>query len=100
MSLIIMHRNSQQRILTEESIYFITTNTHNSYPYFKDFKLCDVLKADIHLTQQLKNFILFSYKINPDHIHILLKPSNKENVSEILRSCDLLFVCDLITTKK
>ena len=85
-SLFTMHKNSQKRIVLEESIYFITTNTHNSYPFFKDYQLCEVLKADIHLTKELKIFALFSYKINPDHIHILLKPGTQANISEIMRS--------------
>jgi putative transposase len=81
-----MHRNSQKRIILEDSIYFITTNTFNSYPYLKDYRFCDVLKAVIHLTQELKKIQLFAYKINPDHIHIMLKPSAENNVSEIMRS--------------
>ncbi|SRR5690606_12397225 len=81
-----MHKNSQKRIILEGTIYFITTNTFNSYPYFNDHNLCDVLKADIHLVKDLKNFDLFAYKINPDHIHILLKPGENANISEIMRS--------------
>lgn len=81
-----MHRNSQKRIILEDSIYFITTNTYNSYPYFGEYSFCDVLKADIHLTQELKKFELFAYKINPDHIHIMLKPNEENNLSEIMRS--------------
>ena len=34
----------------------------------------------------MKQFKLFGYKVNPDHIHLLIQPGNKNNYSEIMRS--------------
>ena len=40
----------------------------------------------IVVCRNLKGFILYGYKINPDHIHLLIRPGERNNYSEIMRS--------------
>ena len=80
------HRNSQKRFYIKGAVYFITTATFQRYPYFNDDLLCALLAADIELCRRLKNFTLYGYKINPDHVHLLLRPGDTHHYSEIMRS--------------
>jgi len=80
------HRDSQKRIYIKNAIYFITTNTFEAYPYFKEDILCELFAKDLELCQNLKEFNIFGYKVNPDHVHLLIQPKGKNNHSEIMRS--------------
>lgn len=81
-----LHRNSQARIYIENGIYFITTNTYQAYPYFGEDLLCDLLVEDLRHTQNLKDFNIFAYKINPEHMHLLIQPRGKHNHSRIMQT--------------
>ncbi|KAA3633116.1 MAG: hypothetical protein DWP97_09790 [Calditrichaeota bacterium] len=80
-----IHKNSQKRIIVPNAIYFVTTNTYNKFQYFKNVRITHQLIKDIWYVQRVKSFELFGYKINPDHIHILIQPK-VENISECMRS--------------
>lgn len=41
------HRNSQKRIYIEDGTYFITSNTFNWYPYFKEPIFCDLFVENL-----------------------------------------------------
>ncbi len=81
-----LHRNSQKRYVIEGAIYFITTNTCDRIKYFNDDILCDLFVEDVKLTQLLKHFNIFAYKINPEHIHMLVQPKGNVTYFEIMRS--------------
>ena len=81
-----MHRNSQKRYIVENAVYFIITNTFNRVEYFNEDILGKLLVEDLLETQRLKCFNLFAYKINPEHIHVLIQPRGKDSYSEIMRS--------------
>ena len=81
-----LHRNSQKRYVIEGAIYFITTNTHDRIEYFNEDILCDLFIEDLRLTQVLKHFNIFSYKINPQHIHVMIQPKGNVTYFEIMRS--------------
>ncbi|MDR5659791.1 transposase [Serpentinicella sp. ANB-PHB4] len=69
----------------ENCYYFITTITENRESIFKDPIICDLL---IHILTQYKlqcPFNLKAFVVMPDHIHLLLQPTGKENISEIMK---------------
>ena len=80
-----MLHHPQKRIYTKDAIYFITTKTYNSYPYFEEDIFCRLLVQEIYLTQKYKKFDLIAYKINPDHVHFLMKPGCEFNYSQIMQ---------------
>lgn len=67
------HRNSQKRIHTRDKIYFITTNTKDRYPYFEEDVLCNLLVLHLELCVLLYYINIYAYKINPEHVHLLLQ---------------------------
>jgi len=81
-----LHRDSQKRYYIENGIYFITTKTFENYPYFDEDILCNLLIDDIYYSHKMKLFEIFGYKINPDHIHLLIQPSNENNYSVIMHN--------------
>ncbi|KAF0134457.1 MAG: Uncharacterized protein FD145_682 [Candidatus Saganbacteria bacterium] len=80
------HRNSQKRIYIDDAIYFITTNTHMAYPYFEDDILCDLFVDVLLLCQEMKSFELYGYKINSNHMHLLIQPNEIFNISKVMQA--------------
>ena len=81
-----LHRNSQRRYYIENAIYFITTNTFNRYPYFENDALCELLVYELNWCKQIQHFQIHGYKINPEHIHLLIQPIGKYNYSETMHA--------------
>lgn len=82
----IYHRDSQKRFYVEHAVCFITTNTYQSHPHFNEPILCDLFLEDLLFCRKIKGFEIYAYKINPDHIHLLLQPDGKYNYSDIIGS--------------
>ncbi len=89
-----LHRNSQKRYYIKNAIYFIITNTFKGYPYFENDILCELLVYEIEICKQLQKFKIHGYKINPEHIHILVQPNHEYNYSTIIRSLKTNFSRD------
>ncbi len=79
-----MHQNSQKRKHFENTIYFITTVTKDRYPYFENKTLCDLFIEELRLCKELKGFELYAFAILEDHVHLLLKPGNEFNISNVM----------------
>ncbi|MBI3290760.1 transposase [Candidatus Falkowbacteria bacterium] len=79
-------KNSQKRIYLPEAIYFITINTRDRYPFFKEEIFCNLFIKELELTKDLKRFKLFGFVILPNHSHLLIQPNDKYNISQIIKS--------------
>ena len=79
-----LHRNSQKRYYIDSAIYFITTNTFKGYPYFEIDVLCELFVCEIETYKRMNEFEIHGYKINLEHIHLLIQPFGKYNYSEII----------------
>jgi putative transposase len=91
----IFHKNSQKRFYLDDALYFITTNTYRRDPYFNEDIFCELLIDEINLCMDMKHCNLIGYKINPDHVHLLIKPGNNFNYSMIMRCIKLQFSRDI-----
>ena len=89
------HRDSQRRIYLSNRIYFITTNTRNRFPYFKEALLGKLLADGITISEALKEFELMACAIMPDHIHLLVKPNASYNISQIMQFIKRHFTRDV-----
>lgn len=81
-----LHKNSPKRYYIDNAIYFITTVTYDRYPWFKEDLLCRLFIDDLELCAAIKNFTIIGYKINPEHVHLMIQPKEKHDFSEIMRS--------------
>ncbi|UCH98166.1 MAG: transposase [Candidatus Aminicenantes bacterium] len=90
-----VYKNSQRRLLVKHGLYFISTNTSNNYPYFTEDIFCHLFLDELHHTQQLKSFEIYGYKINKEHIHLLIQPLGECNYSQIMESLKSNFSRDI-----
>ena len=81
-----LHRNSQKRYYLKDTVYFITTNTYQGLEYFKEPILCDLLIENLRICKELKQFSLYAFCVLYNHVHLLLKPENKYNISKIMQN--------------
>lgn len=81
-----LHHNSQKRYYIKNAIYFITTNTLNGYPYFENDVLCELFVYELNWCKKIHGFKIHGYKLNPEHVHLLIQPIGKYNYSEIIHS--------------
>ncbi|MBU0573696.1 MAG: transposase [Candidatus Margulisbacteria bacterium] len=65
-------------------VYFITTNTYNLHPYFGEEIFCDLFVEELEFCKKLKEFEIYGYKINPDHVHLMIQQGAKFNFSEVM----------------
>lgn len=79
-----LHRNSQKSIYIDGGTYFVTFNTYGRIPYFEDMNYCDLFIYQLKIAKSIHLFSLFGFVIIPDHVHLLLKPSEKSNISKIM----------------
>ncbi|MDD5342329.1 MAG: transposase [Patescibacteria group bacterium] len=79
-----MYKNSQKRIYIENAIYFVTTKTKDNYPYFRNEILTGLFINRLSIAEQSMRFRLFGFVVIPDHVHILIQPSGKYNISKIM----------------
>lgn len=89
-----LHRNSQKRYYIANAIYFITTNTFKDSPYFEIDVLSELFVGEMKICQQIQKFKLLGYKINPEHIHLLIQPYGKYNYSYVMNSLKTNFARD------
>ncbi len=74
-----------KRIIIPEGVYFVTVNTQGQYPYFHEKILCELWMEELRLCKELKGFQLLAFCLNEDHFHMLLKPSEKFDVSKVMK---------------
>ncbi len=81
-----LHKNSQKRIYLPDAIYFITICTQDRFPFFKEEIFCELFIEELRLAKKLKEFKLYGFVILPDHVHLLVQPRDKYNISQIIKS--------------
>ncbi|MBU1092366.1 transposase [Patescibacteria group bacterium] len=79
------HRNSQKRYYDTNEVYFVTVKTQDNHPYFKEKIFSELLIEEIKLCKKLKKFNLFAFCIMYDHVHFLLQPGGKYNISKVMQ---------------
>ena len=73
-----------KRIILENYCYFITTNTHNGEKIFRDKKVIKIIIKDLEFYQKKFDFKLHGFVIMPNHLHLLVTPSEKGDISRIM----------------
>ena len=75
-----------KRIILENYCYFITTNTENRENAFKDKKAIKIIIEDLEFYRKKFNFKLHAFVIMPNHIHLLITPFEKGDISKIMHN--------------
>ncbi|MBU0707094.1 transposase [Patescibacteria group bacterium] len=83
-----------KRFYIENAVCFITTKTHNGFPYFKKEELCKLFIEELRVCKRIKIFELYDFYLLLDHFHLLLKPNGIYNISKIIQSLKKEFTRD------
>ena len=75
-----------KRFHIPNAAYHITTNTKSRIPFFQEDVFASVLVNTIEETLPLKNAILVGYKINPEHLHLIIQVQADFTISQIMHS--------------
>jgi len=75
-----------KRYLETGVVYFVTTNTYKRKEIFNNVQVSRFLLFCVGYHKFMLNFNLFGYVIMPDHIHLLIQPSKKYDLSSIMKS--------------
>lgn len=67
------------------AVYFVTSNTKNREKLFAELLAARFLLVCISYHKFILDFKLFGYVIMPEHFHFLIQPSEKYNLSVIMR---------------
>jgi REP element-mobilizing transposase RayT len=81
-----LHRNTPQRYYVPGGIYFITTKTSCNYKYFREPVLCELLMENLIICKELKQFRLYAFCLTYDHLHLLLQPCDKYDISKVMHN--------------
>jgi len=74
-----------KRYLEKGVVYFVTTNTYKRIKIFEEDVTSRFLLFCIGYHKFMLDFNLFGYVIMPDHIHLLIQPGDKYNLSSIMK---------------
>ena len=80
------YRDWQKRIIFKDAIYFVTADTYDFYPYFKERIFCDLFVENLRLCKFLKGFLLYGWVLNYDHFHLLIQPNDEWDISKSMFS--------------
>ncbi len=87
--------SAPKRIYLNNQIYFITTKIYQNIEYFKESIFCDLLIENLRICKRLKRFELYAFCLLYEHLHLLLKPNGKYNISNIMFSLKKQFSHDV-----
>ncbi len=73
-----------KRIILENYCYFVTTNIYKKKNVFKDNRIVQILIEDLEFYRKKYDFRLHAFVIMPDHLHLLITPSEKGDISKIM----------------
>ena len=80
------HRNSRRRPYRPFGYYFVTTNVDRGNLYLDSNIFGYLLEHVIHLSALVNFTRPIAYKINPDHIHLLVQIGRTRTISDFMAS--------------
>lgn len=69
--------------------------TYRRYPYFRNDVLCELFIDEMRVCKKINGFKLFDFVIMNDHVHLLLKPDERSNISKVIHSLKRAFSRDV-----
>ncbi|OGW84406.1 MAG: hypothetical protein A2987_02275 [Omnitrophica bacterium RIFCSPLOWO2_01_FULL_45_10] len=65
--------------------YFVTSITYEREPIFLNAKMCDIMLITMEYFKLLLDYKIFAYCVMPDHVHFIIQPVGKYNLSYIMQ---------------
>ena len=83
-----------RRLYIENSLVFITIVTNKRVPLL--LKNVNLLYKSLLSVLKFYKFKLIAYSIQPEHIHVIIKPKNIDNYPKIIKSFKYSFTKNLL----
>ena len=74
----------KKRIYLTGATYHVTSRTNNKIPVFDHYLGRKIMLLVLQEAKEKFSFKLYNFCVMPTHIHILLSPAEKSNVSQIM----------------
>jgi putative transposase len=74
----------QERLFIKGMFYHITSRTNNKVRAFEDDISKKIIIETLYDAKEKFNFLLTNFCIMPTHIHLLIKPDEKTNLSVVM----------------
>ena len=74
-----------RRYFEDDMAYFVTTATKNRQNIFLNSKMCRILLVTIEYYKTIFDYKVHGYCLMPDHLHLILTPTSKYNLSVIMK---------------
>jgi len=66
--------------------FFVTTNTEKRQQIFRDPGVAHFFLNTLRYYKPLLGFKIYSYVVMPDHIHLLIEPNERYDLSEVMKA--------------
>ena len=74
-----------KRFYSEDYLYFVTCNTKYGISFFREPIFCDLWIEELKIAKELKSFKLYSFCLNYNHFHLIVKCTKGENISRVMK---------------
>ena len=74
-----------RRYYEEGAVYFATTVTRDRQPLFLDKKNCRILLVTVEYYKAIFDYKVLGYCLMPDHFHLIVQPTSRFNLSDIMK---------------
>ncbi|NQU05526.1 MAG: transposase [Calditrichaeota bacterium] len=75
-----------KRYEIQDHTHFLTFSCYKRLRLFTNSDLCQLFITHLNKARQRRQFMLFAFVIMPDHVHLLLSPSDNDTIAKILLS--------------
>ena len=75
-----------RRYYIPNSIVFVTQVVHNRARLLGDHETLELLSLTLHRVKELHPFLMLGYVFLPDHLHLLIRPTEGATFSQIMHS--------------
>ncbi len=89
-----------KRIYLVDEVYFITSKTYNNKPIFNNKNNCELFFKVLKDCKEKYNFKLYGFVLIPNHVHLLIMPDDKINISDTIHRIKGNFAYQYIITQK
>ena len=81
----------QKRLYVDGAIYFATTRTFNHQKLFSQEVYGFVFLEVLDFCRRKLKFELFAFAVMPDHVHLLIRPTDEYSISDIIHRIKGIF---------
>ena len=76
---------TRHHVTLENRAFFVTTRTARGIPLFRDRGTAELFLEEARRCREEIGFLLLSFVVMPDHVHLLLVPGSTADLPQIMR---------------